>query len=228
MSSVTLGTLSISKYSLSERTFDVKPLYQIPPFLNTALDFGINYIETGKRTPYVELIMGDTLWQRRKYFTLGSKTNKLTYDEIAIEIADSLLDLKTSFIDIFTLEGIEQVSQLKQFHKMTNGALSALQGAKKNRYINYIGLSSSNIEVLTEAIKMKTADIYTLSKESFTNEDIVFVEKAIKKKNLLMVELRAPIKEKLELEHKLFKLTPITFLCNIENEEMLSILTEQR
>lgn len=91
---------------------------------------------------------------------IATKTHQRTKEDAArAGLKQSLRNLQTDRIDIVQLHGIDSEDLLKKAMS-SEGALKALEEAKAQGKIDYIGLSGHNPYVLTKAIKTGKFDTF--------------------------------------------------------------------
>ncbi|MDH5448534.1 MAG: aldo/keto reductase [Candidatus Bathyarchaeota archaeon] len=118
-----------------------------------AYERGINYFDTARAYGDSEEKMGAALKDVRDRIVIATKTHQRTKEAAArAGIKHSLRNLQTDRIDLVQLHGIDNEEVLK---KATNseGSLKALEEAKAQGKIDYIGITGHNPYVLGKAIK---------------------------------------------------------------------------
>ena len=112
--------------------------------INTALDLGINYIDTapGYGNGHSESIIGDVMTTRRSECYLATK---VPWDcgkkELFESFEASLKRLQTDYVDVLQLHG-GIFDNEEQRHIMEGGPLEALQELQQKGSIRYIGIST--------------------------------------------------------------------------------------
>ena len=118
-----------------------------------AYDRGINYFDTARGYGDSEEKMGAALKDVRDKVVLATKTHQRTKEAAArVGLKQSLRNLQTDRIDLVQLHGIDSEELLKKTTG-AEGALKALEEAKAQEKIDYIGISGHNPYVLAKAIK---------------------------------------------------------------------------
>ena len=128
--------------------------------LNTALDNGINFLDTAAMYLDSESIVGKSVGHRRDEFFLATKAgtgrttspdSEWTYKKIKDSVENSLIDLKTDVIDLVQLHSCET-------HLLEQGdVIRALQDCKLEGKIKYVGYSGDN-EAAMWAVKSNLFD----------------------------------------------------------------------
>ncbi len=131
----------------------------VDALLNSALDAGLNVIDTAAAYNDSEKLIGEAIGKRRKEFYLltkcGALDNFTRYDwskkGILETIETSLRSLKTDYLDIAQLHSCSA-------EILNRGeAIEALQRAQEKGYTRYIGYSGDNEDAKT-AIEMDVFD----------------------------------------------------------------------
>lgn len=128
--------------------------------LNTALDNGINFLDTAAMYLDSESIVGKSVGHRRDEYFLATKAgtgrttspdSEWTYKKIKDSVENSLKDLQTDVIDLVQLHSCET-------HLLEQGdVIKALQDCKLEGKIKYIGYSGDN-EAAMWAVKSNLFD----------------------------------------------------------------------
>jgi len=118
-----------------------------------AYERGINYFDTARAYGDSEEKIGAALKDIRDQVIIATKTHQRTKEAAArAGLKQSLRNLQTSRIDIVQLHGIDNEELLEKAIG-AEGALKALEEAKAEGKIDYIGISGHNPYVLIKAIK---------------------------------------------------------------------------
>ena len=127
--------------------------------VHTALDTGINYIDTAPSygNGHSEKIIGDVMCRRRSECFLATKTAwEGTGADIIKSCEESLKRLQTDYLDVLQLHG-GRFTPEDQFHILHEGPLEALLSLKKRGLIRYIGVT---VEEAWTAIPFVQADVF--------------------------------------------------------------------
>ncbi|MDH5461021.1 MAG: aldo/keto reductase, partial [Candidatus Bathyarchaeota archaeon] len=109
-----------------------------------AFEKGINYFDTARAYGDSEDKIGAALKDVRDDVVIATKTHQRTKEEAArAGLKQSLRNLQTDRIDIVQLHGIDSEEMLEKAMG-AEGSLAALEEAKKDGKIDYIGLSGHN------------------------------------------------------------------------------------
>jgi len=118
-----------------------------------AYERGINYFDTARAYGDSEEKIGSALKDVRDEVILATKTHQRTKEEAArAGLKQSLRNLQTDRIDIVQLHGIDNEETLKKAIG-SEGSLAALEEAKAQGKINYIGITGHSPYILAKALK---------------------------------------------------------------------------
>ncbi len=121
--------------------------------VSCAYERGINYFDTARGYGDSEEKIGAALKDVRDHVILATKTHQRTKEAAArAGLKQSLRNLQTDRIDIVQLHGIDSEELLKKT-MASEGSLKALEEAKAQGKIGYIGISGHNPYVLSKAIR---------------------------------------------------------------------------
>ncbi len=114
--------------------------------LETALEFGINYVDTAPAYKDVQVRIGPVIRQVREQIFLVSKVEECTYAGAWRQLRQSLKDLQTDHLDLVHLHSLGDVGRWPDLKAAFNdkGALGALREAKRQGVIRFIGASGHN------------------------------------------------------------------------------------
>ena len=115
-------------------------------------DAGINYIDTARGYTVSEEYLGYALEGLRDKFILATKSMARDRDGMAKDIATSLRNLRTDYIDLYQVHN-PSPAQLEQVIT-PGGALEALQEAKAAGKIGHLGITAHSLEVFEKALAM--------------------------------------------------------------------------
>ena len=125
--------------------------------VQTALDLGVNFLETARGYWDSEEKMGRAIKGRRDRIILASKASAPTADEMAEKIDASLTALGTDYIDLYQYHGCDRPEAYESM-QAPGGALEALLRAKEQGKIRAIGLTSHQPGL---ALEMMDNDVFT-------------------------------------------------------------------
>ena len=113
---------------------------------------GINYIDTARGYTVSESYLGEALEGIREHFILATKSMSRTKEAMEKDIAISLSNLRTDYIDLYQVHN-PNPAQLQQV-TAPGGALEALQEAKAAGKIGHIGVTAHSLETFRMALEM--------------------------------------------------------------------------
>ncbi len=108
--------------------------------INTAIDLGINYLDTAPNYQKSQERYGLVMAKRRKEVFLATKVEERTYDGVMKQVEESLKLLQTDHIDLVQVHYIgdkEDTSKLV----LPTGPVKALEKLRDQKVIKYIGVS---------------------------------------------------------------------------------------
>jgi aryl-alcohol dehydrogenase-like predicted oxidoreductase len=135
--------------------------------LNTALDLGINLIDTAPMygEGVAEEIIARSISQRRSEYILTTKLTPpsegwghLSVKYIEKELKKSLGRLQTNYIDLYQLHG-DTWSAAEASMVLNSEAMACLGDLKKNGVIRYIGVTSESPQSVVPFIKSGLFDV---------------------------------------------------------------------
>lgn len=151
MKTVTLGRTGIT---VNKNGFGALPIQRVSAeyagmLLKKALDAGVNYFDTARAYTDSEEKIGLALSGERDRFFLATKTGSTTVEGFWKDLETSLRLLKTDYIDIY------------QFHNPAfcpkpgdgTGLYEAMEEAKRQGKIRFIGLTNHRLNVAEEAVR---------------------------------------------------------------------------
>lgn len=124
---------------------------QTKALLHYLMEQGVNYIDTARAYTVSEEYIGYALEGIRDKFVLATKSMARTADAMEADIALSMKNLRTDYIDLYqvhnpTAADLEQVMA-------PGGALEALQAAKTTGKIGHIGVTLHSADLFVKALE---------------------------------------------------------------------------
>ena len=115
------------------------------------MNAGVNYIDTARAYTVSEEYLGYALEGIREHFVLATKSMARTKQAMEKDIAASLHNLRTDYIDLYQVHNpnpkdLEQVLS-------PGGALEALLEAKQAGRIGHIGITLHSVELFRQAVE---------------------------------------------------------------------------
>jgi len=108
--------------------------------IHRALDSGVNYFNTAPAYASSRDYYGAALGERRQQVFLASKTHDRSCDGSLRLLDDSLLRLRTNYLDLWQLHDLRTKADLNQFFAR-DGALRALIQAREEGRVRFLGLT---------------------------------------------------------------------------------------
>ncbi|HBF33827.1 TPA: aldo/keto reductase [Candidatus Sumerlaeota bacterium] len=119
--------------------------------LNAALNAGVNFIDTARSWSKSEEQVGQYIAHRRDEYYLAAKSMKRSGVEIAEDIRQSLIAMRTDHIDLYQIQNLRTREELQEVLS-PHGALFALKAARQAGSIRHIGITGYEIPILLEAL----------------------------------------------------------------------------
>ncbi len=119
---------------------------EIVAVIETAIELGVNYIDTAPNYPGVQEKLGPILKGVREDIFLTSKIEEAGYDGAWKQLEKSMQDMQTDFLDLVFLHSFGDTNRWPDTKKVIGkaGALTALVKAKQQGVIGAIGASGHN------------------------------------------------------------------------------------
>ena len=120
--------------------------------MHRLLEKGVNYIDTARGYTVSEEYLGYGLTGIRDKFVIATKGRGLTKDDMAKDVAQSLRNLRTDYIDIYqfhdpSMESLDQILA-------PGGALEALTEAREAGIVRHIGITTHSTDVFRRALDL--------------------------------------------------------------------------
>lgn len=147
VSAVGLGGIQFAKISQRQTTRAIR----------TALDLGINFLETAHGYWDSEKKIGTALRGKRQGVVLASKSGPDNAKAFADHINESLRRMRTEFIDIYQFHGVDTREALDRALG-PRGAIKAAQKAIRQGKIRSLGISSHSLELSLHILKLDQFD----------------------------------------------------------------------
>lgn len=120
--------------------------------VTTALDLGIDFVDTAREYEGSEHLLGEVIRLRgRKDFVVASKTFSHSISGSQYDIDRSLKVLGVEGIDLYQLHDISTAQAWEEVTR-EDGALAGLKTAQYRGLIGHIGISSHDLDILELAI----------------------------------------------------------------------------
>ncbi len=155
-------TLGRTGLKISELGFGGIPITQIGveeavQVVRSALNLGVNYIDTARAYTDSEEKIGKAIKTRRDECYLATKTVERTEEKVRKDLETSLKTLGVSKIDVYQLHNVGDEEALQQV-LAPDGALAAVKKARSEGKIDYIGITGHRSDILVKAIQTNEFD----------------------------------------------------------------------
>ena len=108
--------------------------------INSAIDLGINYLESARAYSASESYYGKVIRERRDEIFLASKSHARDKKGALAHLAETLKEMKTDHLDLWQIHDVRSEEDLEEIFG-PDGALEAFVEAKKNGYTRFIGVT---------------------------------------------------------------------------------------
>ena len=143
------------------------------------MEAGVNYIDTARAYTVSEQYLGYALEGIRDRFVLATKSMARTREAMAKDIAISLSNLKTDYIDLYQVHN-PNLAQLEQVVS-EGGALEALLEAKAQGKIGHLGLTAHSVEVFEKALELPWVETIMFPYNIVETQGEALIEKCAEK-----------------------------------------------
>ena len=120
--------------------------------MHRLVEAGVNYIDTARGYTVSESYLGYALEGIRDRFVLATKSMARTKEAMAQDIATSLANLRTDYIDLYQVHN-PNAKDLEQV-QAPDGALAALLEAKRDGKIGHIGITLHAVDMFKKAVEL--------------------------------------------------------------------------
>lgn len=146
--------------------------------VETALDLGIDFVDTARDYAGSEFLLGQVVRARGiAAFHIASKTFSHTIDGSQRDVDRSLSTLGVDQIDVYQLHDISTVEAWDRVHR-EDGALAGLQAMQERGLIGHIGISTHSLEVLERAVESDAFDTVMVEYSAFYPHAARLIEQA--------------------------------------------------
>ncbi|HIT36236.1 MAG TPA: aldo/keto reductase [Candidatus Faecousia intestinavium] len=150
-------TLGKTNLTISRLGFGGIPIQRIDAegtrtLMHQLKDAGVNYIDTARGYTVSEEYLGYALEGIREDFVLATKSMSRTKEAMEADIATSLKNLRTDYIDLYQVHN-PTPDQLKQV-VAPGGALEALLEAKTVGKVGHLGVTAHSLDTFKMALEM--------------------------------------------------------------------------
>ena len=149
--------------------------------IKKAVEMGINYFDTAPAYQQSRDYLGTYLWKtaKREQIFLASKTHDRSYEGTMLLLEDSLKRLNTNYLDLLQLHDLRTKEDIDEIFS-ANGAIYALEEAKKQGKIRFVGITGHHDpKILIEAIKKYKFDTILLCVNAGDSHYVPFISTVI-------------------------------------------------
>jgi aryl-alcohol dehydrogenase-like predicted oxidoreductase len=165
-----LGRTGLEVTELGLGAMDTPQVPEGEQTLNTALDLGINFVDTAREYEGSEYLIGQAVRSRGgKGFYISTKTMRRERDGAQHDVDRSLGVLGIDSVDLYQLHDVSSAEAWDAVMR-DDGALMGLKIARERGLIGHIGMSSHSLDVLEKAITCGEFDAVMLEYSAFYRE----------------------------------------------------------
>lgn len=135
-----------------------KSLEDATRVIQTALDRGMNLIETARGYFDSEKIIGEVMRTRRHETYLASKSYLRSAKRCEQQIVESLDNFGTKKIDLYQIHHVQYEYELEQVLGR-GGAMEAVRSYQKQGLIDHVGITSHHPRILGQALRTDEFDV---------------------------------------------------------------------
>lgn len=157
--------------------------------IRSAVDAGIDFIDTARGYTDSEKKIGRALAGRRGEVVLASKSMARDADGMRREIEASLRDLGTDVIDLYQLHNVATLEQL-QTVMGRGGACEALEEAREQGKVRFVGVTGHSRAVLLKAVETDRFDTVQLPFNPIESEALEDVIPAARRRDVGIIGMK--------------------------------------
>jgi len=140
--------------------------------LNTALDLGINFVDTHRGYGASETKIGRAIAHRRDEFYLATKTDSFDGRGLRKDLETSLSELRTERIDLYQFHSVSGEQRWRDV-MAPGGGLAEARKARSEGLIDYVGLSiHRDLDVMRQAIESGEFDTIMVTYSPLDTEHV--------------------------------------------------------
>ena len=173
-----LGRTGLAVAELGFGAMDTPHSPEAVPTVTTALDLGIDFIDTARDYEGSEHLLGEVIRRRgKKDFVVASKTFSHSLSGSQYDVDRSLRVLRVERIDLYQLHDISTPQSWDEVMR-DDGALAGLKTAQYRGLIGHIGISSHDLDILALAITCGEFETVMLEYSAFYTETAPLIDLA--------------------------------------------------
>jgi len=183
---VTFGCYALSNISQNEAD----------GIIEFVLSRGVNHFDVAPSYGEAELRIGPWMNEHRPEIFLACKTDKRTRKEARKELEQSLNRMKVDYVDLYQFHALDTLDELDTAFG-PDGALQTMLEARDSGIVKYIGITSHNPLIATEALKRFDLDTvlfplnFVLRKHRCSENDYESLLQIAKQKDVGTIVMKA-------------------------------------
>ncbi|MCE1247897.1 MAG: aldo/keto reductase [Firmicutes bacterium] len=176
VSCIGLGGMGVISQNHPDRTSAHK-------IIHTALERGVNFIDTARSYFDSEEIIGDSLEGRSEQVYLATKTYQRSAKRAEKEIETCFEKLKVKKIHLFQLHHVQYIEEFQQA-AAPGGTIELLKSLQKQGLIDHIGVSSHNPAILPQLLETDIFDTAQFPFSVVERDHFKKVEEIVKRRDI--------------------------------------------
>jgi len=157
--------------------------------VGTALDEGINFIDTARAYYNSEEIIGRAIAGRRDQCYLATKSFARSASAVQKDVEISLRNLRTERIELYQIHHVQYEHELEQVLSR-RGALAALLRAQQQGKITFIGVSCHHPQMALACLKTGQFDVIQIALSPVETHHFAAVEQIVKADDVGVVAMK--------------------------------------
>jgi len=154
--------------------------------LQSAFDAGINFFDTARAYTDSEQKLGLAFKGKRQHVIIATKVHGKTKDQVLKLLEESLVQLKTDYVDILQLHNPEKLPDPAD----ENSGYAGLIAAKKQGMTNFIGITAHRLSNAKLAIESNLYDVIQYPLSALSSEKEIELIELAGKKNIGFIAMK--------------------------------------
>ena len=161
--------LKVSRVGIGGIPIQRPPEKEAIKIIQHAIDSGINLIDTSIGYGESEIRIGKAIVGRRDDVIVITRTSATDGERMKQHLERSLKQLQTDYIDVYEMHNISTTERYEQV-MAKGGSLEAMQKAKEEGIIGFLGFTSHCMETMLKAVKSEAFDVILFPFNFVNNE----------------------------------------------------------
>lgn len=151
-----------------------------------AYEGGINFFDTARSKPESEKRLGDSIQQIRQNIILSTKTEAFTPSQIRMDLEESLVALKTDYVDLYQIANPPFVPQKDD----SDGIYKTLRVLKESGKTRHIGIATDSVVIARQAIESGLYETIQLPFNMLSADDSVEIVKICEEQDIGFIAMQ--------------------------------------